>query len=318
MTAIDPQDVVRAAGTLPWRRRGDDLEVALVHRPRYDDWSWPKGKLDVDEPWPVAAVRETEEETGLRVRLGLPLPQSRYVLESRTPPEDKVVRYWAAQVVGGSGELENEVDGVEWLPPERARERLTYERDRDQLDALLGAHAAGTLDALPFGVVRHAKAVPRKAWSRDDWLRPLDKRGYRQAAALPGLFGAYAFEHVLSSSSTRCVETVEPYAADSGIEVDTSRRLSEEAYEKGPGRSLARFEKALDAGPETATVVCSHGPLLPALVELLTHRAAGAALALLGRAVGENLDKGELLVAYLVRGHDGIRVVDAERHAPLL
>ena len=67
---------IPAAGTVPWRLRDGTLEVALVHRPRYDDWSWAKGKLDADEDWAVAAVRETDEETGLLVRLGPPLPEA--------------------------------------------------------------------------------------------------------------------------------------------------------------------------------------------------------------------------------------------------
>jgi 8-oxo-dGTP pyrophosphatase MutT (NUDIX family) len=103
--------VVRAAGVLPWRRKKGRLQVALVHRPRYDDWSWAKGKLDPGEEWPVAAARETDEETGLRVALGVPLPDSRYMLLGRDgTPDEKVVRYWAARVVGGKGRLVNEID----------------------------------------------------------------------------------------------------------------------------------------------------------------------------------------------------------------
>jgi ADP-ribose pyrophosphatase YjhB (NUDIX family) len=97
----------------PWSRlpepcpglagRGE-LKVALVHRPRYDDWSWAKGKLDPGEEWPVAAVREVFEETGLHVRLGRPLPSAAYtVLSGSGPRVAKEVRYWAAEVVGGDG-----------------------------------------------------------------------------------------------------------------------------------------------------------------------------------------------------------------------
>lgn len=314
-------DVVRAAGTVPWRLRSDTLEVGLVHRAKYDDWSWPKGKLDPDEPWPVAATRETYEEMGLWVRLGVPLPSAHYALRSSRPdqPQTKHVRYWAAQVVGGEGRLENEIDAVAWLDPAQARDRLSYERDRDQLDALVGAHTAGHLDAQPFGIVRHAKATPRKEFSgRDDWLRPLDKRGTRQAAALPDLLAAYGFRRVVSSSSTRCVDTVAPYARAAGLDLETSRRLSEEGFAKAPERSIAKFDKVLAQAPQSPSLVCSHGPLLPDLVRRLVPHASGATLGLLERAADENLDKGEVLVAYLALGSDDIHVVDAERHPPTL
>ena len=116
---------IRAAGTVPWRHRAGALEVALVHRPKYDDWSWTKGKLDADELWQVAAVRETLEETGLHVRLGMPLPPTAYrVLDRTGHPATKQVRYWAATVVGGVGSLENEIDEVVWLDVAGTHDRL--------------------------------------------------------------------------------------------------------------------------------------------------------------------------------------------------
>ena len=135
--------LIPAAGTLPWRRRRGDLEVAMVHRPKYDDWSWAKGKLDPGEDWPVAAVRETQEETGLEVRLGLPLPPTTYTVDSSGDTATKEVRYWSAEVVGGTGELENEIDEVTWLDVAAAHDKLDYARDREQLRALVRADAAG-------------------------------------------------------------------------------------------------------------------------------------------------------------------------------
>ena len=144
---------VLAAGTLPWRRRRGRLQVALVHRPRYDDWSWAKGKLDRGETFPVAGVRETLEETGLRVRLGHPLPTTTYTVASGSGRAVKEVRYWAAEVTGGDGGLVHEIDEVAWLEADEALERLTYAHDRAQMDALVAADATGTLTTWPLSLI---------------------------------------------------------------------------------------------------------------------------------------------------------------------
>ena len=185
---------VPAAGTLPWRLSGGRLEVALVHRPRYDDWSWPKGKLDPDEQFPVAGARETEEETGLVVRLGIPLPPAHYTfLDYRGIPATKEVRYWAAQVIGGSGRLVNEIDEVAWLDAATAHGRLDYSRDRVQLRALMAAHDAGALATWPLVVVRHVRGGrqaeaprPRRPVGGDLRSRPQRDDGLRGQAHSQG------------------------------------------------------------------------------------------------------------------------------------
>jgi 8-oxo-dGTP pyrophosphatase MutT (NUDIX family) len=123
--------VVRAAGGVVMRPDGDAVEVLLVHRPRYDDWSFPKGKCDAGEPEETAALREVEEETGYRCTLGAHLGTVEYV-DARG--RDKVVRYWTMSVVDGEFEANEEVDDVEWLPVPSARDRLTYHHDRRVLD----------------------------------------------------------------------------------------------------------------------------------------------------------------------------------------
>jgi 8-oxo-dGTP diphosphatase len=133
---------VRAAGGVVWRRRpSGELEVLLVHRPAYDDWSLPKGKADGEEPDEVAALREVEEETGLRCQLGPPLPATSYRDRQGRP---KVVRYWAMHPVAGQAGGHHEVDAVRWLPIAEAIDALSYERDRAVLDALPGALGSAT------------------------------------------------------------------------------------------------------------------------------------------------------------------------------
>ncbi|MCX5411142.1 NUDIX hydrolase [Streptomyces sp. NBC_00059] len=134
---MSSQAVILAAGCVLWRRRPGtkEIELALVHRPKWADWSHPKGKLKRGETFMDAAIREVREETGMTCALGSRLPTARYLVESRP----KEVRYWAAEAVGGAFTPSREVDRVVWLPPGTAWGRLTHERDKHLITALLGA-----------------------------------------------------------------------------------------------------------------------------------------------------------------------------------
>ena len=309
---------IPAAGTLPWRVQDGTLQVALVHRPRYDDWSWPKGKLDPGEEWPVAAARETHEETGLVVRLGVPLPGARYTLIGKDgQPDDKVVRYWAARVVGGTGTLVNEIDDVAWLDARSAHDRLDYARDRDQLLALVRWHQSGTLDTWPLILVRHAHAVSRGDWSHADPERPLDKAGRARAQALAPVLAAYGPERVVTSPSTRCAETVQPFASAYGVPLKTRKGLSEEGFEADPAKAEAHLLRLVATGGPVA--VCSHGPVVPALLDVVRALAGDAdpvSRAAIDEAGDEKLAKGEALVCHVSGTGLDARVVAVERHLP--
>ncbi|MFF4837190.1 NUDIX hydrolase [Streptomyces sp. NPDC001315] len=135
MTDIDDDSTVQAAGCVLWRRSPFDgqLELCLVHRPKYDDWSHPKGKLKRGEEHLAAALREVEEETGYTAEPGPPLPTMYYLANGRP----KRVRYWAAEAVSGVFAPTHEVDRILWLSPTAARNRLTQPRDRTLVDNLL-------------------------------------------------------------------------------------------------------------------------------------------------------------------------------------
>ena len=134
--AIDHEAAeVKASGGVVWRRRAGGIEVALVHRPRYDDWSFPKGKLDRGESWEDAAVREVEEEIGLRCRLGHELPPTSY---RDNKGRAKVVRYWMMEPLDGEFAPSHEVDEVRWLTPADADRLLSYGHDRALLREVTG------------------------------------------------------------------------------------------------------------------------------------------------------------------------------------
>ncbi len=292
----------------------------MVHRPKYDDWSWPKGKLDPGELSPVAAVRETLEETGLEVHLGLPLPPATYtVLDREGRPCTKEVRYWAAEVVGGTGALENEIDQVVWLDVVAAHHRLDYARDRDQLRALMRADAEGALTTWPLALVRHARARPRAGWSRPDRQRPLDERGVGQAAALGPVLASYGVSRLVSSPARRCLDTLGPYAAATATAVKAKEGLSEEGFLARPDRAPHHLQRTLERGRPSA--ICTHRPVLPSLLKAVADHVdpSGAtgreAAALLAETAFSSIDMGEVLVCHVVSTGSAARVVAAERHA---
>lgn len=316
-SSIGERTVILAAGALPWRRSEGRLQVAMVHRPRYDDWAWAKGKLDAGEDWSVAAVREVFEETGFQVRLGRPLPPSEYrVMDRSGQPATKQVRYWAAEVVSGDGSLVNEIDEVAWLDVDEAMARLSYARDHEQLRALVRADRAATLATWPLAVVRHAKSRQRSKWRHQDQLRPLDARGVARAEDLVPILAAFRVTRVVTSPSVRCMDTVLPYAAAGALEVRAKPGLSEEGFAEDPERAPYHVRRVLEHAE--AAVVCSHRPVLPSLLKALAAIAdpdESAASVVLLEAAHHGMGKGEALVAHVVGTGDDARIVDLERYA---
>jgi broad specificity phosphatase PhoE/8-oxo-dGTP pyrophosphatase MutT (NUDIX family) len=312
---------IPAAGTVPWRRRRGQLEVALVHRPKYDDWSWAKGKLDPAEQWPVAAVRETHEETALEVTLGRPLPGAEYtVLDGEGQPVTKEVRYWAAEAHQPAGRLLHEIDEVRWLDVVGASDLLDYARDRDQLRAIVRADKSGTLTTWPLVIVRHAQATGRGSWRDDDRQRPLTSAGRQRAAGLAPVLAAYGVRRLVSSPSVRCADTLRPYAALIGAPLRTKGGLSEEGFVDNPARAMHHLRRLVERGAPCA--VCTHGPVIPDLlarlldlVDLEDPTGPETAEALRG-AAESTMAKGEALVAHFAGSGDTARVVAVERHLP--
>ncbi|NMA78445.1 MAG: NUDIX hydrolase [Actinomycetales bacterium] len=304
-----PQPVL-AAGALAWREKRDQVQVLLIHRPRYDDWSIPKGKLDKGETFPAAAVREVVEETGYRVRLHRPLPASVYLLpDGRT----KIVQYWTATVrakVGPGPKDRGEVDEVRWVPLDEAEALVTRQSDQVPLGALRRYLEADELRTVPIVIQRHGAAVSRSKWRKGERSRPLNSKGKKQAQALPPLLDAFDPASVVSSPWKRCLATVEPLAKVEGLKVRTKDELTEAAHTEHPARTAAVIDRVLrEARP---TVVCTHRPVLPTVIESVRAVAQqGAALEL--PREDPFLAAGEALLLHTTQAGT---VVAVERHLP--
>jgi 8-oxo-dGTP pyrophosphatase MutT (NUDIX family)/phosphohistidine phosphatase SixA len=257
---------VTAAGALPWRLNKDQLEVLLIHRPRYDDWSWPKGKIDAGETVPECAVREVREEIGLSASLGIPLPPIHYHVASGL----KVVYYWAVRINGDKLVPDGkEVDSVMWCAPEKAARLLSNPSDVAPLEYLQDAHERGELNTWPLLVLRHAKAKPRSSWSKAEGERPLAATGNRQAKAVGRLLQAWKPARVVTSPWLRCVATVAPYAKAAGAKVKLVEALTEHRHQRNPKKTAAVVAALFDK--QRPVVVCTHRPALPTVFGQLTN-----------------------------------------------
>ncbi|WP_350258416.1 NUDIX hydrolase [Scrofimicrobium sp. R131] len=318
-----PQRLIRSAGALVWRPVGDlpepgtplgpnDIQVLLVHRPRYRDWSWPKGKAELNEPLAQTAVREVEEETGELVYLQKPLTLQRYRLGSG---QTKEVHYWAAQALGPDPAKaarppverapSKEIDQARWCRPSKARQILTRRGDRRLLTELLQHGARGELTSSTVILLRHAKARSRKKWEGSEADRPLTRLGGMQALDLPPLLSAFGANHLISSPWLRCRQTVGPYAELTRLPIHTDDVLTEDADPRG----ATELMRSLLAERTGVHVVSLHRPGLPALLQPLLEGG------LRSPGVEEGLRTAEMFVAHVSHG-DQPRVLDLERHIP--
>lgn len=312
--------VVVAAGAVVWRIRKRTVEVLLIHRPRYDDWSWPKGKLDPGESLPAAAVREVAEETGVQVVLGRPLPSVTYELSKGCT---KISHYWAATVPADDAPAlaarrkvkpaKNEVDDVRWVPAQKALKMLTRKSDRAPLGALLDYLDEGRLDTWAVQLARHGQARPRKTWKGGEETRPLTAVGKRQAEALVPLLSAFGAEEIVTSPWARCRDTVTPYSRATGLATVAAPQLTEADAKDDPRGARALVAEFLRVRRE-GTVLCLHRPTLPLILDTVSNRSAYRVRDVLPEQ-DPWLQPGQLLVLHLASpGKTKARVVAAELH----
>lgn len=261
---------VHAAGAVLWRPGSAGLEVALIHRPRYDDWSLPKGKVDPGEHTVHTAVREVLEETGQRIVLGRRLPSISYAMIGGT----KRVRYWAGRALPESGEEgafqpNHEVDQLAWMSPQAALDRLTRPLDATVLASFMRA----PVDTVPIVLLRHGTAEKRAPKYPDDLIRPLAAVGHWQSEMLASLLPCYGPLRIVSSPAVRCVDTVRPFARKQQTIIDTEPALGEAAHTAEP-EAAASWLRALIA-ESTPTVVCSHRQVLDDMLASLLDEVSG-------------------------------------------
>lgn len=301
-----PTPAVLAAGAICWRIQQKQLWVLLIHRPRYNDWSWPKGKHDDGETLPETAVREVDEEIGVKARLGIPLPHTDYPVSAGL----KRVYYWAAELTEQKPVPDGkEVDDVLWCTADRARELLSNATDVEPLDALERAYQRKELRSWPLLVLRHAKAKPRSSWTRAEGDRPLAATGQRQAAAVKRLLMAWWPERVVSSPWVRCVATISPYVKVSGAKVKLVEALTEASHQRKSFKTAATVENLFDKRRDV--VLCTHRPALPTVFKQLAKH-MNAELRSTLPAEDPYLTPGEILVCQVV----GDRVVSVEQYKP--
>lgn len=270
-----PDADVLAAGAVLRRPGPGGPLVAVVHRPRYDDWSLPKGKADPGEYLPATAVREIAEETGCPARLGTVLGDATYdVAEGR-----KTVRFWAGEVDGPVPDFvpNAEVDALRWLPVDEAAALLSYPHE---VAVLRRFAATGVPDGV-LVVVRHAKAGKREYWAGPDAERPLSGTGREQARRLAALLPPFGPDRILSAPPVRCTATMAPLAdalahrlerTPDGALVAAEPLLGEEGFRADPDAGLELVRKL--AALPGVTLVCSQGGVIPAALAMLLRRAA--------------------------------------------
>lgn len=261
---------VLAAGVVLWRHTGgpaSEPEIALVHRPKYDDWSLPKGKCEPGEHLAQTAVRETGEETGFTGPLSRWLGTFHYPVGGVDATMDKSVSYWAMRATGGQFTASAEVDQLIWLAPREAIQRLPRANDSEPVRALLSAE----LDTTSVLLVRHGDAGDRSDWAGPDELRPLVSRGRVQARRLAKVAPCFGVTTVWSADVTRCVQTIAPLARALGVEVNAMPALSEHGYARDPSAAIAEV-RALAASGQPAAV-CSQGGVIPSLLDELDEPA---------------------------------------------
>ena len=254
-----------AAGGVVWRRDIEgEIEVLLVHRPRFDDWSLPKGKVEEGEALISCAYREILEETGLSIKLGPYVGSVEYYV----PDGLKNVAYWSASLVEdhSSFHANEEVDQIIWLDLQSAAFRATRDSDRE----ILVRFSATPYDSSALIMLRHGKALERTEWQGEDEDRPLQLVGQLQSKRMLSLYQVYGVEEIHTSDAVRCLDTVALMAKSLQITHVITNAVSEYTYKKNKEKAIEYAKDLIKKKKQI--ILCSHNPVLPRMMEKLTKK----------------------------------------------
>lgn len=257
--------VVIAAGAVVWRKNSKGVtEIAIIHRPKYDDYSLPKGKAEPGESLISTAYREVFEETNLTTQFGPFLGSVEYF----SPLGLKQVSYWAAKSIGEENLFipNDEVDKLYWIVISKAVDKLTSETDKE----ILGRFVNSFYDTQPLILLRHAKALARSEWPGDDDDRPLDALGQIQASKLVSIYQIFNLMQIHTSDAIRCYDTVIPLSKSLGIKLEVTGKLSESSFKKDKERAFDYLKEVIKSNK--SALLCSHNPILPKLLAKVSKK----------------------------------------------
>jgi 8-oxo-dGTP diphosphatase len=316
MSTTRPITTVYAAGAVLWRTIGEDIHVLVIHRTEHKDVSLPKGKVDPGETLPQTAVREIREETGIKVSLGVPVGATEYVMPNG---KNKFVQYWAAEVTTKAIQKSkfvpnDEVAALEWLPLASARGELSYEPDKEILDNFAALVKEGVTKTFAVVVLRHGKATSPSDWRGEDASRPLAERGLTQSHGIVRTIAAWKPKSFISSTAVRCIETITPVATALKKSIKITNKISQDAFESG--KADVRSVVGGIVRKRKSTVVCSHGPVSPAVIRELALATGTPWTSALEEA--GLLNTASFSVVHLSSTHPSSGIIAVETHDSLL